>query len=147
MCRALHTRIVALLEFGIADIWMRAHGSNDSPFHIASVLGICIDEWDTLAPYSGLFDASGRMKSTMWSRLLELEVDSRPCSTIGANGERENWMWFRFVGFPRKENPRSSRASSMISLAVELFSFMVLVLSATPSKEHLDKNNSSQTDA
>ena len=39
ICGAIRTRVVELLDMGIADIWMRASGS-DLHFHIATVLGI-----------------------------------------------------------------------------------------------------------
>jgi len=53
---------------------MRADGGNDSPFHIASILGISIEDWDILAPHSGLFDVRGRIQSKMWVRNLQLEA-------------------------------------------------------------------------
>ena len=36
ICGAIRTRVVELLNMGIADIWMRASGS-DLHFHIATV--------------------------------------------------------------------------------------------------------------
>ena len=37
-----------LLNVGIADIWMRSSGI-DLRFHIATVLGISMDDWNILA--------------------------------------------------------------------------------------------------
>ena len=54
---------------------MRADGGNESPFHVASVLGIPIEDWDILAPQSGLFYARGRIQSIMWWCNLKLEVE------------------------------------------------------------------------
>ena len=44
-------------------------------FHIVSILGILIDDWDILASHSGLFDARGRIHSIMWWRNLQMEVE------------------------------------------------------------------------
>jgi hypothetical protein len=63
-----------LSKFGIYDIWMRASRS-DSPYHIASIFGISIDDWDILAPHSGLFHARDRIQSIMWWCNLKLEVE------------------------------------------------------------------------
>ena len=60
ICGALRERIVVLSKFGIYDIWMRVH-EIDSAFHIATILGISIDDWDILAPHSGLFDSSNKI--------------------------------------------------------------------------------------
>ena len=54
---------------------MRADGGNESPFHVASVLGISIQDWDILAPHSGLFYVRGRIQSIMWWCNLKLEVE------------------------------------------------------------------------
>jgi len=48
---------------------------NDSLFHIASDLGILIDDWDVLASHSGLYDARGSIQSIMWWCKLKLEVE------------------------------------------------------------------------
>jgi len=50
ICGAIHTREVELLNLGITDIWMRESGS-DLRFHIATVFGISMAEWNILAPY------------------------------------------------------------------------------------------------
>jgi len=46
----------------------------DFLFHIASVLGILIDDWDMLVSHSCLFVARGRIQSIIWRRNLQLEV-------------------------------------------------------------------------
>ena len=46
----------------------------DSLFHIASVLGILIDDWDILVSHSCLFVTRGRIQTIIWRRNLQLEV-------------------------------------------------------------------------
>ena len=95
---------------------MRANGESDSPFHIASILGISISDWDILAQHSGLFDASGRIQRAMWVRKLQLQVDFREFETTSTTGDRERPLWFRFLGLSRAgETQRTSRSSSMTS--------------------------------
>ena len=77
ICAALRTRIVELSKFGIYNIWMRADGGSDSPFHIASVLGFSIDDWNILAPHSGLFDKCNTIKKELWGCKLQMEIDFR----------------------------------------------------------------------
>ena len=95
---------------------MRAHGNNDSPFHIASILGISIEDWDILAPFSGLFDSSNRIQTNTWVRKLLLEVKFEDFYTVSANGDAEHWKWFRFVGLPRTGDLRTSRSNPMIPI-------------------------------
>ena len=64
---------------------MRAHEKNDSPFHIASMLGILIKDWDILAPFSGLFDSSNRIQTNTWVRKLQLEVKFEDFYTVSSN--------------------------------------------------------------
>ena len=92
ICGALRERIIVLSKFGINDIWMRAHGS-DSPFHIATILGISIDDWDILASHCGLFDASNRIKKQhIWTRMLQLEVQFRDFDTTSSKGDRKRLL-------------------------------------------------------
>ena len=70
---------------------MRADRGNDSPFHIASVLGISIEDWDILAPHSGLFDVRGRIQSKTWVRNLQMEVKFEDFYTVSACGAQEQW--------------------------------------------------------
>ena len=94
---------------------MRAHGI-DSPFHIATILGISIDDWDILAPHSGLFDSSNRiLKEHIWGRKLQLEVEFRDFKTLSSTGAQEQSLWFRFVGLPRIADQRTSRSNPMTS--------------------------------
>ena len=80
---------------------MRAYAESDSTFHISSVLGISIGDWDILAQHSGLFDASGRIQRTMWVRKLQLQVDFREFETSSSAGDRERPLWIRFLGLSR----------------------------------------------
>ena len=66
---------------------MRAH-EIDSPVHIATILGISIDDWDILAPHSGLFDLSNRiLKEHIWGRKLQIEIDFRDFDTTSSKGD------------------------------------------------------------
>ena len=62
ICGALRERIVLLSKFGINNFWMRAHGS-DSSFHIASIVGILIDDWHILVTHS-----SNIINKDLWGR-------------------------------------------------------------------------------
>ena len=75
-----------LSKFGIYDIWMRAHRI-DSPFHIVTILGISIDDWDILTPHSGLFGSSNRiLKEHIWGRKLQIEIDFRDFDITSSKG-------------------------------------------------------------
>ena len=63
---------------------MRAHGI-DSPFCIANILGIPIDDWDILAPHSGLFESCNKIKKELWGRKLQMEIDFRDLETTSSN--------------------------------------------------------------
>jgi hypothetical protein len=63
---------------------MRAHGI-DSQVHIATILGISIDDWDILAPFSGLFDSSNRIQTNTWVRKLQFEVKFEDFYTVSSN--------------------------------------------------------------
>ena len=85
---------------GIADIWMRASGS-DLRFHIATVLGICMDEWNSLAPNSGLFNSRGSLLAEeIWKQKLQLSLVFRRFKTRDENGFQEQGQWIRFLGLP-----------------------------------------------
>ena len=70
---------------------MRAHGI-DSPFCIANILGIPIDDWDILAPHSGLCDSSNRIKKEQWGRKLQMEIDFRDFDTTSSKGDRKRLL-------------------------------------------------------
>ena len=92
ICTALRTRILVLLKFGIDDIWIRADGESDSPFHIASVLGFSIDDWNILAPHSGLFDKCNTIKKELWGCKLQMEIDFRDFDTTNSKGDRKRLL-------------------------------------------------------
>ena len=101
---------------GIADIWMRSSGS-DLRFHIATVLGISMDDWNILAPNSGLFNSRGSLLSEeMWKQMLQLSLVFRRFYTTDENGSQEQGQWIRLLGLPvvGDSNARSSRSSSTI---------------------------------
>ena len=75
---------------------MRASG--EQLYHITNVLGISMDEWEEAIPLSGLFGTDGRMKTTSWNRLLQLDIDTREYRTTGLNGKLNTSLWFRFKG-------------------------------------------------
>ena len=89
---------------------MRVHGS-ESPFHIASILGISIYDRYILALHSGLFDSNNRIrKKELWVRKLQwqLEVDFRDFFTVSSTGAQEQSTWIRFLGLSRCADQRTS---------------------------------------
>ena len=85
----MRTRVVELLNMGIADIWMRASGS-DLRFHVATVLGISMVEWNILAPNSGLFKSNGSLSTEdFWKQRLQLSIVFRKFKTRDENGSQE----------------------------------------------------------
>jgi len=70
---------------------MRAHGI-DSPFCIANILGIPIDDWDILAPHSGLFESCNKIKKELWGRKLQMEIDFRDFDTTSSKGDRKRLL-------------------------------------------------------
>ena len=70
---------------------MRAHGI-DSPFFIANILGIPIDDWDILAPHSGLFESCNKIKKELWGRKLQMEIDFRDFDTTSSKGDRKRLL-------------------------------------------------------
>ncbi len=101
---------------GIADIWMRSSGS-DLGFHIATVLGISMDDWNILAPNSGLFNSRGSLLSEeMWKQMLQLSLVFRRFYTTDENGSQEQGQWIRLLGLSvvGDSSARSSRSSSTI---------------------------------
>ena len=81
----------------VQDLRYLVHGS-DAPFHIGSIFGISIDDWDILATHSGLFDSSNRIKKDMWGRKLQLDVDFRDFDTASTTEDRDQSLWIRFLG-------------------------------------------------
>ena len=102
---ALCERIVVLSKFRIYDIWMRVHWS-DSPFHIASILGILSDDWDILAPHSGLFDSCNTIKTELWGRKLQMEIDFRGFDAASSKGDRKRLLGPHLLIF-RKLKPNA----------------------------------------
>ena len=70
---------------------MRAHGI-DSQVHIATILGISIDDWDILAPHSGLFDSSNKIKKDLWGRKLQMEIDFRGFDAASSKGDQKRLL-------------------------------------------------------
>jgi hypothetical protein len=71
---------------------MRAH-EIDSPVHIATILGISIDDWDILAAHSGLFDSTNRiLKEHIWGRKLQTEIDFRDFDTTSSKEDRNDFF-------------------------------------------------------
>ena len=70
---------------------MRAHGV-DSLFCIANILGIPIDDWDILAPHSGLFESCNKIKKELWGRKLQMEIDFRDFDTTSSKGDRKRLL-------------------------------------------------------
>jgi hypothetical protein len=70
---------------------MRAHWI-DSPFCIANILGIPIDDWDILAPHSGLFESCNKIKKELWGRKLQLEIDFRDFDTTSSKGDQKRLL-------------------------------------------------------
>jgi hypothetical protein len=83
---------ISALKVWIDDLWIRADGESDSPFHIASILGILIDDWDILAPHSGLFDSSNKIKKDLWGRKLQMEIDFRDFDTTSSKEDRNDFF-------------------------------------------------------
>ena len=72
---------------------MRAHGI-DSPFYIANILGISIDDWDILAPHSGLFESCNKINKELWGRKLQLVIDFRDFDTTSSKEDRNDCLVF-----------------------------------------------------
>ena len=94
ICNGLSERVTELFKHGINNIWMRASG--EERYHIATVLGISMDEWKIAIALSGLFDTDGRVKTGSWNGLLKLKVEFRSFNTTDLNGIQNNCKWFRF---------------------------------------------------
>ena len=62
ICKAIHDRTIELIPHGIANIWMRIDGE-DKLFRMLSVLGIFLQQWDLVAPFTGLFKKNGSIIS------------------------------------------------------------------------------------
>ena len=86
---------------------MEAHVT-DSPLHIASILIISNDDWDILAPHSGLFDSSNRIKKELWGRKLQMDIGFRDFDTTRTKGDQDLCLWFPFINLPRTVSKRST---------------------------------------
>ena len=70
---------------------MEAHVT-DSQFHVASILIISNDDWDILAPHSGLFDSCNTIKTELWGRKLQMEIDFRGFDAASSKGDRKRLL-------------------------------------------------------
>ena len=86
---------------------MRAHGV-DSLFCIANILGIPIDDWDILAPHSGLFESCNKIKKELWGRKLQMDIGFRDFDTTRTKCDQDPCLWFPFINLPRTVSKRST---------------------------------------
>jgi hypothetical protein len=100
---AIRNRILELLPLGVGKIWVKATAYDD--FHIANILGIDIESWEELLPYSNLARANGTLKLNEWGKKLHLNVEIRRY-----NNSSENTFWFRFTkAIDVNDNSRGKR--------------------------------------
>ena len=86
----MRNRILELLPLGVGKIWVKATAYDD--FHIANILGIDIESWEEVLPYSNLARANGSLKLSEWGKKLHLNVEIRRY-----NNSSEKTNWFRFT--------------------------------------------------
>ena len=98
ICKAIHDRTIELIPHGIANIWMRIDGE-DKVFHLVTVFGISRQQWDLVAPLTGLFRRMVRLFASrdLWGVKLGLRIAFDNFQTMESNGHLKNSLWFRFV--------------------------------------------------
>jgi hypothetical protein len=101
--QALQKRILELIPHGLDKVWIKA--TKDDDFHIANVLGIGVETWNTILPYSTLARKDGSIVYNDLFKKLHINVEYRK---LYVQGEGKPY-WFRFTSVINIDEPRSTK--------------------------------------